>query len=70
MWVYKIMRKDTRSQVPNFKIFLRQNHDLMKFWYEEESEQVEDRIIFLLRAIRFMCYLMLLYILVNLIISP
>ena len=70
MWAYKIIRKETRSHVPKFGPFLRQNHDLLKFWYEEETEPLEDRTNFLLRFLRFSCYLLLLFLFVNVIINP
>ena len=34
MWVHKFITKETRTQVPKFKTFLRNNQDLLKLWYE------------------------------------
>jgi hypothetical protein len=70
MWAYKVLRKDTRWQIPKFRIFLKQNNDFLKFWCEEEWELPEDRINFLLRFLRFICYFFLLFVFVNIIINP
>jgi hypothetical protein len=41
--------------VPKSRTFLRQNHDLIKFWLEEIYEEYEDRFSFLLRLMRLLC---------------
>ncbi len=70
MWAYKFLRKDTRLQVPTFKTFMRQNHDLLKLWFEEEHEPLEERINFILRVFRFLVYIMILIIIEYALINP
>lgn len=70
MWAYKYARKETRLQVPKFKNFMKQNHDLLKLWYEDTQEQLEERIGFLLRCLRFLTGFLILFLAVYLIIDP
>ena len=35
MWAYRYINKETRLQVPTFKTFIKQNHDILKLWCEE-----------------------------------
>ena len=51
MWVYKYSKKKTRQEVPKFWTFLKSNHDMLKFWLEDTSEDPNDRIPFSLRSI-------------------
>lgn len=53
MWAYKFLQKDTKLQVPKFKTFVYQNQDLLKLWYEDESEPLEDRISFAMRCLKY-----------------
>eukprot|EP00347_Sterkiella_histriomuscorum_P020903 403336019 len=70
MWAYKFARKETRLQVPKYRTFLKQNHDLLKLWYEEEHEASEERVNFLLRNFRFGIYILLIFIFVYTLIDP
>ena len=53
MWIYKLYNEKTRTQVPKFWVFLRQNHSLIKWWLEDIYEDFEDRFSFFLRTIKF-----------------
>lgn len=70
MWAYNFVKKETRLQVPTWWTFLKQNHDLLKLWCEEEQEAYEDRTNFLLRSIRFINYLLLLFLIICALINP
>lgn len=62
MWAYKFLHKETRLQVPKFKTFFFQNQDLLKLWYEDETETVlEDRVPFYMRAMKYMATLTILF---------
>lgn len=73
MWAYKYYK--TRKQkegleVPKFGTFLKYNHDITRMWYQEVSEPPEDRVSFLLRLLRYIGHLCLLFIALYLVISP
>ena len=70
MWAYKFLKKSTRLQVPTYSNFLKQNHDLLKCWCEEEHEPLDERIMFPLRVIRFICYMMLILIFIHVLVDP
>lgn len=70
MWAYKFLKKETRLQVPSWWTFLKENHDLLKLWCEEVHEPMEDRTIFVVRLIRFLNYVMLLFLLICALIDP
>lgn len=70
MWAYKFIKKETRLQVPSFKTFLKQNHDILKLWCEEVQEPLEERIIFPLRILRFVVYFFMLFLLIVGLINP
>jgi len=53
MWAYKFVHKDTKLDVPRFKTFFYQNQDLLKLWYEDESEPQEDRVSFAMRCLKY-----------------
>jgi hypothetical protein len=67
MWAYKFLQKDTKLDVPKFKTFVYQNQDLLKLWYEDEQERLEDRISFAMRCLKYGAHLcILLVILISL----
>jgi hypothetical protein len=70
MWVYKYSQEKSRTQVPKFWTFLRQNHDVFKLWFEDVTEAIEDRISFPLRLIRFISTQCLLFIFIYIFIGP
>lgn len=70
MWAQRFIKKETRTQVPTFRKFLMQNHDLLKLWFEDTLESPEDRMGFLLRILRFLATLCIMFIFVYVIISP
>ena len=57
MWAYKYLKKETKLHVPGFNTFFYQNQDLLKLWYEDETEPLEDRISFGMRALKFFAHL-------------
>lgn len=62
MWAYKFLHKETRLQVPKFRTFFFQNQDLLKLWYEDETEMVlEDRVPFYMRVMKYMASLCILF---------
>ena len=69
MWAYKYIQKETKLEVPKFKVFLFQNQDLLKLWYEDESEPMEDRISFAMRFLKYsvelFMQLVILFVLLN-----
>ena len=70
MWVYKFSNERTRTQVPKFWTFLRQNHDLLKLWMEDVYEEVEDRFSFFLRVVRFITVQCMLFVIVFALMAP
>lgn len=70
MWAQRFIKKETRTQVPTFRKFLTQNHDLLKLWFEDSLEAPEDRMTFPLRILRFLATTCLLFIFVYAIIYP
>lgn len=61
MWAYKYLKKDTKLQVPKMKTFFYQNQDLLRLWYEDENEPMEDRISFGLRCLKYLGHLCILF---------
>lgn len=47
-----------------------QNHDLLKLWFEDQSEKVVNRLSFSLRVIKWIASLCILYIATYLLINP
>jgi len=70
MWAYKFLNKDSRLYVPTLKTFLKQNHDLLKLWFEEEHEPPDERINFWIRMLRFITYLLLAVVMEYALIDP
>jgi len=70
MWAYKYVNQETRLHVPSFKTFLKQNHDILKLWCEEEQEPLDVRTNFSLRILRFTAYLFMLFLIVCALINP
>ena len=70
MWVQKFITKETRTQVPKFKTFLRNNQDLLKLWYEDTTTRVEERMAFPMRVIRFLTSTAILFVFVYAIVNP
>jgi hypothetical protein len=70
MWAYKYVHKDTKLEVPRFRTFFYQNQDLLKLWYEDESEPVEDRVSFSMRCLKYIAHLCILCIILFALISP
>ena len=70
MWVNRYLTKETRTHVPKFKTFLRNNQDLLKLWYEDVNSVLEERIAFPMRVIRFMCSAAILFIACYAIVDP
>jgi hypothetical protein len=70
MWIYKYAKKETRLQVPKFSTFLKQNHDLLKLWFEDTHEKLEDRISFILRVLRFVTSFFILFCFTYILINP
>jgi hypothetical protein len=70
MWIYKFSRPATRTQVPKFTTFLRQNHDLMKLTMEDVYDNVEDRFMFFLRVVRFLAIQMIQFVIVFALLKP
>jgi hypothetical protein len=70
MWVYRYNNTETRVQVPTLKTFFFQNHDVLKWWYEDGLEPVEDRLSFSMRTCRILMVSCILFIFTNVIINP
>ena len=70
MWAYRYINKETRLQVPTFKTFIKQNHDILKLWCEEIQEPMDERVNFTLRIFRFATYCFLLFLIVILLVAP
>ena len=70
MWVKKFITKETRTQVPKFNTFLRNNQDLLKLWYEDVNCPLEERIPFPMRVIRFLCSFAILFVWVYAFVNP
>ena len=70
MWVQKFITKETRTNVPRFKTFLRLNQDLLKLWYEDTTTQYEERIQFPMRVIRFLTSTAILFVFVYAFVFP
>lgn len=70
MWVYKFAKKETRLQSPKFFTFLKENHDLLKLWFEDMHEPLEQRISFVLRFLRFVTTFFILFIATFALIHP
>ena len=70
MWLYKYIDKGTRTQVPTFKTFLRENHDTVKMWLENTTEPEERRISFSLRVLRWLVSFCFLFLFVYALIDP
>ena len=49
MWLFKFVDKETRTQVPSYKTFIRSKQDTIKMWLENTSQPVELRQSFSLR---------------------
>lgn len=56
--------------MPKLKTFLIQNHDLLKLWFEDQLEPLEERVFFPLRILRFIAQVSILFIFVYAIIDP
>lgn len=61
MWAYKFLNKDTRLQVPSFKTFMFQNQEWLQLWYEDETVELEDRVNFAMRCLRYSGHLFILF---------
>jgi hypothetical protein len=70
MWAHKFIRKETRQQVPKYKTFIMQNHDLLKMWFEDMAEPIQDRCVFGIRFIRWLASLAILFIMTYTVIAP
>ena len=70
MWAYNFMWKNSRSQVPRLKSFLKVNHDLPKCWCEQTYLPTEDRSPFILRLLRFLVGLSVLLMCTILFLAP
>lgn len=70
MWVYKYSKKKTRNEVPKFWTFLKENHDVLKFWLEDTSEDPKDRIPFILRTVQYFISIAILFVFVYGFINP
>jgi len=53
MWAYKYLHKDSRTNVPKYWTFLKSNHDMLKLWFEDQTEPLNDRVSFPVRCIKF-----------------
>lgn len=53
MWAYKYTQKETKLYVPKFNSFFFQNQDILKLWYEDQSEPLEDRVGFAMRVFKY-----------------
>ena len=62
MWAYKYLHKETKLQVPKFKTFFYQNQDLLKLWYEDMEQPLEDRVNFYMRSLKYIAHLSILFI--------
>lgn len=62
MWAYKFIQKDSRLHVPRFKTFFYQNQEILRLWYEDENEPLEDRIPFYARSLKYIGHLCILFI--------
>lgn len=70
MWVYKFIDKETRTQVPSLGTFILTNHDSIKFWLENTSEPVPDRLGFSLRLLRWLISVCILFLIIYSLIAP
>jgi len=48
--------------VPTFKTFIFQNQDMLKLWYEDVHEPLEDRISFAMRCLKYLAHICILFI--------
>ena len=62
MWAYKFINKDTRLHVPSFKTFFFQNQELLQLWYEDETVELEERVSFAMRCLRYSGHLFILFV--------
>lgn len=56
--------------MPSFRTFLKQNHDILKLWCEEDHEPLENRTNFGLRILRFTTYFFMLFLIVCGLVGP
>ena len=61
MWAYKFINKDTRLNVPSFKTFFFENQELLQLWYEDETVEIEERVNFAMRLLRYCGHLFILF---------
>lgn len=69
MWAYKFINRDTRLNVPTFKTFFFHNQELLQLWYEDESLELEDRVNFAMRCLRYSGHLFILFVVLVKVIS-
>ena len=62
MWACRFLKPKTRSIIPTFKNFLKQNHDIPKLWFEETFLEVAFRTHFFFRIFKFVSYLSMYFI--------
>lgn len=70
MWLFKFVDKETRTQVPTFKTFMRSNHDTIKMWLENTSQPLDIRQSFSLRVLQMLISICILFLFVHVLIQP
>jgi hypothetical protein len=70
MWAFKLAKKETRTIVPSYRNFMEENQDSLKLWFEEMREVPDERSSFLVRLIKFLTHIAILFIMLYVLINP